>query len=110
MSVASKTTMTLKQSLGLLSRLGPPVMSFDTKGGFKNLKSNKKYLHIAIDHMSGLWLQKVRKNVICKSQCELYMHSSSLAIDNNFLKMQENKPSNLSFGVDFLPNILCRFN
>ena len=53
--VKNKTT--LKQALGHLGRLGPvlypfDVISIDTKGGFKNLKSPRKYLHLAIDHFT----------------------------------------------------------
>ena len=40
-----------------VSRIGPTtrpfqVVSIDTKGGFSGFKSTKKYLHLAIDHMT----------------------------------------------------------
>ena len=52
-----KNKASIKQSLGFLSRMGPTinpfqVVSIDTKGGFTGYKSAKKYLHLAIDHMT----------------------------------------------------------
>ena len=66
--VKCKTAM--RQSLGYLGTLGPAkepfeVVSIDTKGGFKNLKSTKRYLHLAICHMTRkVW------HVTSKSQTE----------------------------------------
>ena len=52
-----KNKAAMKQSIGFLSRMGPAIrpfqiVSIDTKGGFSGYKSAKKYLHMAIDHMT----------------------------------------------------------
>jgi len=92
-----------KSNYGLLSKLGPAkrpfeIMSIDTVGGFGGSRSEKKYMHILIDHFTRyVWINtsstqhyqnfiNLINPIIKDNQIDIILADQYTGINNNKLK------------------------